>query len=72
VNQLFGKGATSKCPIMYALNTKRSPDPIYKGTSEALESFLRAKPAVCDQLNIVKLYPGGFIALVSNKDQTQW
>jgi len=63
INKIFGNGATSKHPILYAAHTKLSDEKIYKGTAKALERFLRAQPRVCDQLNITKLYPGGFVAL---------
>lgn len=44
--------------------------PVYVGESEALEKFLRARPDVVDQLKIAKLYPGGFIAVVTNPKET--
>ena len=65
LNILFGPGATSKCPILYAKNSKINKKPLYKGTAEALQLFLRNNPRACARLKIVKLFPGGFVTVTS-------
>ena len=35
----------------------------YVGSKPELERFLRAEPSVCDDLNIARLFPGGFTAM---------
>ena len=64
IERLFGKGATSRSPIIFAQSKKFNTLPIYKGTAEALQAFLRANPSVCDELKIAKLFPGGFISTI--------
>jgi hypothetical protein len=65
IEKLFGKGATQRAPVYYALNKNQNKKPIFKGNSEALQDFLRKSPKVCDDLKIAKLYPGGFISTIS-------
>lgn len=61
IKKLFGSDAPKVAPILYAHNTKRNTKPIFKGTAEELQLFLRASPETCDGLKIAKLYPGGFV-----------
>jgi hypothetical protein len=65
IRKLFGADATDRVPIYYARNSKRNPHPIYRGTAEQLELYLRTNPAAVESLKIAKLYPGGFVAIVS-------
>ena len=65
IDRLFGEGATRKHPVLFAQNKKRNKLPIFKGNSDALQAFLRASPKVCDDMNIAKLYPGGFVSIIS-------
>jgi len=65
--KIFGDDATSRVPIVYARLSKPNRRPVYTGTAEALEKFLRDRPDVVDQLNIAKLFPGGFVAVVTKK-----
>ena len=43
----------------------KNKDKIYRGTGEALQTYLRENPAVCDQLKIARLRPGGFVATIT-------
>ena len=65
MKRLFGDGATDRVPVIYAQSTRTNTLPLYKGTSEQLQCYLRANPAAVDKLKIAKLYPGGFVAVVS-------
>ena len=65
MNRLFGDGATDRVPVVYAQSTRTNTLPLYRGTSEQLQCYLRANPAAVDKLKIAKLYPGGFVAVVS-------
>ena len=65
INKLFGPSATERVPIVFAQNAKPNREPVYKGSAEHLERYLRSNPAAVDRLKIAKLYPGGFVATVS-------
>ena len=65
IERLFGAGATQLVPVVYAQSTRANNLPIYKGTSEQLQVYLRSHPEAVDKLRIAKLYPGGFVAIVS-------
>jgi hypothetical protein len=63
--KLFGDDATRRCPIIFAKNVNVNTKPVYRGSALAIEKYLRAHPEVCHQLKLAKLYPGGFVAVVS-------
>jgi len=65
IKMLFGQDATKKAPILFCKNERANTLPIYKGTAEALQAFLRANPKVVKQLKIAKLFPGGFVTTMS-------
>ena len=64
MEKLFGKGCT-KQGLYFCKNSIKNKDKIYRGTGEALQTYLRENPAVCDQLKIARLRPGGFVATIT-------
>ncbi len=66
VRRLFGADATDIAPIRFCSQIANRRRRCYVGKPKQLAAFLRAHPAVCDELQIVKLVTDGFITLYYN------
>lgn len=56
-------------PIQLATSTRTNTLPVYVGDADELERYLRLHPGVVDGLRIKRLYPGGFLAVVGEKQK---
>ena len=65
--RLFGADALERSPLIYAERDMHNEHRLYVGTPDDLEQFLRSNPNVCDQLQIAKLFPGGFVGIIRDK-----
>jgi hypothetical protein len=66
--RLFGDLGNAK--LLYCVKETNNPMKVLLGTTEQLIDFLRVRPSLQAEMNILKLHPDGFITKVITKGKT--